>query len=281
MMSLTRGHRIYFAAVGLLALWVGVWGYFIPGQVDAAIPWLVPPLHARFLGAMYLSGATFMAGCLLARRWAEVRVVVPMIAIWTGGLFVVSLFYLNEFNYARPQVWIWFGAYIVYPLIAVWLTWRYRGLDLTSPGVATPRWVNRFLLAQGSVATVLGLALLLAPGFMVGVWPWRITPLLAHMYSAPFLSYGLGSLMHSRRQTWPEIRIAVIAIEVFTLGVLMASIIHFSLFSLSEIADWLWFLGFITASLGGASAIYWGLSNQRNRQAINSSSHNSARSQPS
>ena len=62
------GHRIYFAAVGVLALWVGMWGYFSPAQVDSAIPWLVPPLHARFLGSMYLSGAAFMVGCILARR---------------------------------------------------------------------------------------------------------------------------------------------------------------------------------------------------------------------
>src|SRR5687767_6939157 len=62
MTVVTRGQRIYFGAVGLLALWVGIWGYFIPGQVDKAIPWLVPPLHARFLGAMYLSGTAFMIG---------------------------------------------------------------------------------------------------------------------------------------------------------------------------------------------------------------------------
>src|SRR5438477_11104336 len=96
--QVTLSHRIYFAAVGLLALWVGVWGYFNPAQVDTAIPWLVPPLHARFLGAMYLSGATFMVGCILARRWNEVQVVVPGIAIGTGMLFVVSIFYLAQFD---------------------------------------------------------------------------------------------------------------------------------------------------------------------------------------
>src|SRR3990167_5373174 len=102
----TTGQRIFFAAVDALALWVGFWGYFAPPQVNKAIPWVVPPLHARFLGAMYLSGAAFMVGCLLARRYAEVRVVVPMIAIWTGMLFIVSLFHLSEFDYTRGQTWI-------------------------------------------------------------------------------------------------------------------------------------------------------------------------------
>ena len=65
--GVTRGERIYFAAVGVLALWVGFWGYFVPSEVERAIPFSVPPLHARFLGAVYLSGLTIMAaGCWLA-----------------------------------------------------------------------------------------------------------------------------------------------------------------------------------------------------------------------
>ena len=88
MRAITRGERIYFGAVGLLALWVGIWGYFIPDKVDKAIPWLVPPLHARFLGAMYLSGTTFMIGGILAHYYAEVKVMIRVILIWTGMLFV-------------------------------------------------------------------------------------------------------------------------------------------------------------------------------------------------
>jgi hypothetical protein len=123
---LRPGHRLYFAAVGVLALWVGAWGYFVPLQVDRAIPWLVPPMHARFLGSMYLSGTTFMLGCLLARHWSEVRAIVPVIAVWTGMLLVVSLFYLDQFDFSRTQVWIWFGAYLVYPLMALGLIWQDR-----------------------------------------------------------------------------------------------------------------------------------------------------------
>ena len=81
MTRVTRGQKIYFAAVGLLALWVGIWGSFFPTLVDTAIPWLVPPLHARFLGALYFSAVVFMVGSILARYYAEVRIVVPVIAI--------------------------------------------------------------------------------------------------------------------------------------------------------------------------------------------------------
>jgi hypothetical protein len=254
MEPVTLWHRLYFAAVGLLALWVGAWGYFRPAQVDTAIPWLVPPLHARFLGAMYLSGATFMLGCILARRWNEVQVVVVGIAIWTGMLLVVSLFYLDQFDYTRTQVWIWFAAYLIYPLIASWLAWRHRGTAndasmQSTPDPGLPRWIRYYLLAQGFAASTLALALLLAPRLMASAWPWAITPLLAQIYSAPFLSYGIMSLLLAYRRTWPEIRVAVAAILVFSAGVLIASLMHRGLFSAANPAAWLWFGSFAAATM--------------------------------
>ena len=249
MTSFHVSHKIYFFAVGFLALWVGFFGFFLPTHVDWALPWLVPPLHARFLGSMYLSGATFMALALFATGWDEVRVVLPMIAIWTGMLFIISLFYLGEFNFAKPQPWIWFGAYLAYPLIALWLAWQYRNVDTASTGVALPAGARIYLLAQGVVATLLGVVLLVAPNLMVSVWPWKITQLLAQLYSAPFLSYGIGSLLLARRQTWNEVRIPVTATLVFAVGVLIASVLHRGLFSSADLSDWLWFIGFTVASL--------------------------------
>lgn len=249
MTTVTRNQKIYFAAVGLLALWVGAWGYFIPERVDKAIPWLVPPLHARFLGAMYLSGTAFMVAGILSRYYAEVRVTVRMIVIWTGMLFIVSLFYLGEFDYSRKQVWIWFGAYIIYPLIGLWLMWKYHNLDERLDGHALSAGARVYLMAQGIVVTVLSLTLLLVPDLMVNIWPWEITRLLAQIYSAPFLAYGLNSLIVSREQTWPEVRVAVIGIFVFALGVLLASFIHRTLFSTSNTSTWLWFGGFSFATL--------------------------------
>jgi len=248
-MKVSRNLKIYFAAVGLLALWVGIWGYFIPTRVDQAIPWLVPPLHARFLGAMYLSGMTFMIGGILSQYYAEVKIMIPVIAIWTGMLFVVSLFYLSEFDYSRTQVWIWFGAYIIYPAIALWLMWRYRNLHETIDGQLLPAWAKRYIQAQGVIVTLLSLSLLIVPETMVTLWPWKTTRLLAQIYSAPFLAYGLSSWMVSRLETWSEARVVVTGTFVFAIGVLLASIIHRGLFSFANIATWVWFTGFIIASV--------------------------------
>ncbi|MBK9713182.1 MAG: hypothetical protein IPO81_17990 [Kouleothrix sp.] len=245
---ITRPQKIFFAAVLALAANVGVIGMFNPGHIGATLPFVVPPLHARFLGAMYLSGATFMALAILAQRWHAIRVVVPMIAIWTGMLGLVSLFHLEVFDWATPQVWVWFVAYIGFPLIAAWIAWQQRAVQDHAADAPIAPALRAYFATQGVIVTLLAVALFVAPAALASRWPWPITPLLAQVYSAPFLSYGLGSLMAARRHDWSEVRIAVYATLVFTLGVLVASLIHAALFDARAPVTWLWFGGFALAS---------------------------------
>jgi len=255
--TISWAQKAFFAAVALLAIWVGAWAFFVPAQADRALPWLVPPLHARFLGAMYLSGTTFMLGAILARSWSTVRVVVPMISIWTGMLFVASLFHLAAFSWARPQTWVWFAAYLIYPLIAAWMTWAMRDVRAPGRGMPVPGSMRTYLLAQGVVVTGLGLLLFLLPTLMATAWPWRITPMLARLYGAPFLAYGAGSLYGARQRAYEDVRILVVATFVFAAGVLVASLLHRSLFSGARASSWVWFCGFTvaTVALGTASAL--------------------------
>ena len=240
MAEVTRNERIYFAAVGLLALWVGFWGYIVPSEVERAIPFSVPPLHARFLGAVYLSGLTIMVGGLLAHSWREIRLVPILTALWTGGLCVISLFHLDRFDFATPQPWVWFAAYVIYPLIAIGLAWRRRRVE-PAPAAEVPAWARRYLVGQGIVLAAVALGLLLAPGVLADVWPWPIDQLLAQIYSAPLLAYGVGSVLLARQRTLIEVRVVVAGMLVFTAGVLLASIIHRELFSVGDLEDVLWF----------------------------------------
>jgi undecaprenyl pyrophosphate phosphatase UppP len=56
-------------------------------------------------------------------------------------------------------------------------------------------------------------------------------------------------LMLSRKQTWSELRVVVVATFVFAVGVLLASAIHRQLFSVTNVAAWLWFGGFLLATV--------------------------------
>jgi hypothetical protein len=250
---LTWAECVLFLSVASLALWVGVWGAFYPRHVDWALPWLVPALHARFLGAMYLSGFVFMAGAALARRWYEVRVVVPMCAVWTGLLLLVSLLYLPEFDWRKPQVPVWFGAYTLFPAGCVAVFWARRRDRTPGPGSPVPPLLRAYLRVQGVVVLTLGLALLLFPAAVATVWPWAVTTLLAQLYSAPFSSYGLGALLAAREPTLPGVRLYLLGTLAFGAGVLLASAQHLALFSSAHVSDWLWFGAFGVATVALAA----------------------------
>jgi len=253
MSPITRGQKLFFIVICAAALLVAVLGLFAPQKLAAIFTWLtLPPLHARFVGAIYLFGAVFMAGCLLARRQAAVRPAFPMIGIWTGMLFIISLLHLEAFDFSQLPVWIWFASYLIYPLIAVRMTLKYTRRSSTDKlqEQNLPGWAVGFLLVQGVIVTLLALMLFIFPSLMSSLWPWKVTPLLAQMYAGPLLSYGVGSLMYARQRAWSEIRPVVPAMLAFTLITLVVSMMHRNLFSASELTDWIWFVLFGAGSVG-------------------------------
>ena len=238
------GDKLFYAAVAALALWVSAWGAFAPAQMDQALPWMVPPLHARFLSAIYLSGTCLMLGAMLARRWATIRVIVPLIGVWTGGMFLVSLLHLSQFDFSRRQTWIWFGSYLVYAVLAAAISWRMRQDHEVSGGPALPSWLRVYLTGQGILLTLLATGLFCFPAVIAGVWPWSITPLLAQLYGGPLLSYGLASLHAARQKAHSEVRLFLVGTGLLAAGVLVASALHSALFKPDNPSTWIWLIGF-------------------------------------
>ncbi len=254
MTSIPRSYKIFYGVICAAALLIGFLGYFAPTRLAEITSWLtLPPLHARFVGALYFYGAVFMAGCMMARQHAEVRYAMPMIAIWTGLLFVISILSLGAFDLTLLPPWIWFASYLIYPLIALWFTWKQRHMDNSLSGEHLPNWAKNFLLVQGIIVGLFSLALVLTPNLMGALWPWKLTPLLAQTYGGPLLASGIGSYMFAQRGTWSAVRTVAPAMFVFTTLVLLASVIHRNLFSMSELNDLIWFIAF------GVETVFLGL----------------------
>jgi hypothetical protein len=210
---------------------------------------MVPPLHARFLGSLYLSATVFLVGSLFARCWDQIKITVTLVAAWTGWMMLVSCLHLHEFNYHKPQVWFWFGAYAIYPLIAFALMWKHRDDDQKQETQNLPKGLSPLLTFVGLVFSLLALSLFFMPTVMSTHWPWKVTPLLLQLYSAPFLAYGIGSVQMAWQDQWKEIRISALAAFVFSSCVLIASFLHRVVFSMSEFSDWVWFIGFALLTL--------------------------------
>lgn len=242
--------RVLLAVVCANALFVAYLGMLVPERMDRSFTWaLVPPLHARFVGVSYLFGGVYLIGCLLARHRSQVSPAMPAIAIFTGGLLLVTLLNLEAFDFDLLPVWVWTVSYVVYPVLALGFAWVYRHRDGPVDGPPLDRWVPAFLQVQAAVFGVIGLGLLVARETMVDLWPWPISNGLAQFYGGPFLAYAFGSWAYSRRRTWPEIWPLVPAMLCFTAGTLIVSSIHDELFSADDAAAWVWFGGFGVATL--------------------------------
>jgi hypothetical protein len=258
MTRLTLGQRIFLGAVAALALWVGVWCYFVPSRSEVAIPWGVSTLCAAFFGSIYLSGAVFTGTSMLGRRWVDARMVMPMIALWTGGLTIISLFYLPLFDFTRKQVWVWFGAYTIYPLIALWLMWTHRQESSIHPvdEPAIPEWAKHYLQVQGSMLAMLGLGLLLAPQVMRELWPWSTGRLMLQLYSGPLLTYAIGSFLFARQHAWSEIRLGLVSMGVFTGAQLLAALFYLPLFDGHPLSIAIWVV-WLALTTGMLSFLSW------------------------
>jgi hypothetical protein len=148
-------------------------------------------------------------------------------------------------------VQIWFASYIIYPIIALWMTLQQPQLMRTSelPGLKLSGAAKGFLLIQGILFTLLAVLLFTAPAFMTALWPWKVTPVLAQMYAGPLLSYGLGSLFYARQTKWLGARAVLPGMLVFSVTTVIISFIHIGLFSFNEVPDLIWFGWFSLASL--------------------------------
>lgn len=266
MSRVTTMQRLYFATVGFLAWTVGYWCYFHPDLSANGIPWTLPPLCATFLGSMYLSGGVYTIICIFSRRWREVQMFMPQCALWTGGLTIVSLFYIPAFDFSRNQTQLWWLAYIAFPIIAAGFLWVHRSELNPKPqdDAPFPKWVRVYLRIQGSVMIGLALALLFAPQLMQPLWAWRTGDMMLQMYSMPLLAYGVGSWLMMRLLTWSQVRSALIAHTIFTGAEFFACLRFFALLDGPSVSVALW-LGGLAVMTG---ALIVGLASSRTSKLV-------------
>lgn len=242
-------HRWLYLGGTLLAGWVAAWGLAAPAEIDRAMPWQLPPLHARFIGSFYLSGAIFLAAMAVTSRWSRQWVIVPMIVTWTGGLFVVLLWQWHTVRSVSPATVVWLVAYSVLPLAESVRFWRRRREPQEQDGLPAPRWLRRFLAVSGLVVLGFAAVLLLLPEAMVMAWPWPVEPYILRIYAPPFAAFGVGFLLGARRP-FGDLAILLPVSAVFAAAAITVSAVHRRLFDGAHVATWVWFAGFATALAG-------------------------------
>ena len=192
---------LYVAAV--LVLLAGFQLFVFTDRTASYFAWTIHnPLAAAFLGAGYWASVAFEALAARQRVWANARIAVPTVLVFTVLTLVATLLNLGQFHLGgqfaistRAVTWAWIAIYTVVPLLMVIIL----TVQLRTPGGDPPRsaplpgWVYGLLAVQALVLLGLGVALFAAPGQAATWWPWKLTPLLAQATGAWLIGFGVAA----------------------------------------------------------------------------------------
>lgn len=215
--------RMLLVASGLVFI-VGVQLYILTEHTDRFFAWTIAsPLTAAFLGAGYW--ASFAMELLASRRrvWAEARIAVPAVLLFTTLTLIVTLLHLPAFHLSvanpltRATAWVWLAVYAIVPIVMGCLLLRQlRVLGADPPRTAPlPTGLRAALLIHAALMLPLGLGLLLAPESVRGVWPWALTPLTARAVGAWLVALGVAAAHSSWEHDYRRVQVATLSYLVF------------------------------------------------------------------
>jgi hypothetical protein len=194
--------RALLLVAALLVFLAGVQLFLFPLRTDEWFAWTIAsPMTAVFLGASYWSAVALELTAARARRWSDARIAVPAVFVFTTVTLVVTLLHLDKFHLAddlpgetRAVTWAWIAVYAVVPVLMVAAVVRQRA---TSTAIVDhrplPTPVRVVLAAEAVAMLAFGTALLVAPTWADGAWPWTLTPLTARAVGAWLLGLGVAA----------------------------------------------------------------------------------------
>lgn len=202
---------------------VSVGFFFLPNVAAPVWAWEFTPFNIRFTGAVYLASAVAVGAMLFAGRWAPARLILPMIFTFTTLALAATLLNLPNFIYERPATWGWFLLYILLPVNSAVHLYLYRNWKPALAKATPARW-TQLANVFGPLLIAYGAGLFVAPAALTFFWPWPINPFHAGLYSAIFVTAGVGLLL---------VRKQAAAIELRSLGATLLTLGAFAIIGLA------------------------------------------------
>jgi hypothetical protein len=200
---LAPGVRWLLLAAADLVLLAGIQLFVFTEQTGTHFAWtIINPLAAAFLGAGYWASVAIEALAGRQAAWANARIAVPAVLVFTVLTLVATLQHLDKFHLGgtfaigtQIVTWGWIAIYTLVPLLmlaVLAIQVRIPGAD-PQRSAALPGWVYGVLAVHAVVLLGLGVALFTAPAHTAPLWPWKLTPLLAQATGAWLISFGVAA----------------------------------------------------------------------------------------
>jgi len=244
--------------VGILsAAWFAL--YLHPGETDHRFAWTISSrMTALLMGAGYGSAILFYLRVLLGRRWHRVALGFLPTAVFTWLLAGATALHWEKFRHGSLPFLLWVWIYAVTPLLvpAAWLWNRRRDpgtLEDADVELAGP--IKTVLVAAGIALLAVAAVMFARPTAVIGVWPWKLTPLTARAVAGFVALPGVAWLAMAADGRWSAARAAVQTVGLGTILLLGAVIRAWSEFDHSNPLTYL-YVGGLAATLIGLAALY-------------------------
>lgn len=242
----------------VLLLLVGGGLFFFPGFFGSRWLWQLTPFNLRFLGAIYLTSLVALLNLVLARRDTLIRLIVPMMWVFTTIVLLVSCLHLEQFTASRRATDIWFWLYLIDCVGASYYLGFFKQESFTGLRKLSRPW-SAGLGVQAGLLGVYGLGLLIFPDTTSSSWSWFLDTFHARLYSSIFLSGAVGSALISQRAKAIECRamgIIQIAFSVFVLAGVWVVDSAVGRMDWSLIQNWIWLGVMVLFGIVGLGLIY-------------------------
>ena len=192
--------RALLAVAGGLVLIIGIPLYLVPQNSEEYFSWSVTPLSAAFLGGAYLSAAVIEFAAARERIWANARIAVPAVLVFTSLTLLVTLGNIDQYHFKAPGfvqsvgTWAWLVVYVVVPpimalVLLVQLLRRGSDPERDRP---LPTSLRAGLTTGGIVLFAGGVMLLLSPTSADWLWPWPVSELTGRAFGAWMVGFAIA-----------------------------------------------------------------------------------------
>ncbi|EDX83546.1 hypothetical protein S7335_726 [Synechococcus sp. PCC 7335] len=206
----------------ILLILVGGGLFFFPDFSRPIWLWSLTPFNLRFLGAIYLTALVALANLVLAKRAALIRLIVPMMWVFTTVVLLVSCLHIEQFNAGRKTTDIWFWLYLIDCVGASYYLGYIKQISFGGLCRLPLAW-SVALGVQAGLLGVYGLGLLIFPEVTSSSWSWPLDVFHSRLYSSIFLTGAIGSAILSVRANAIECR-ALGVIQVAFSGWVLAGV---------------------------------------------------------
>jgi hypothetical protein len=222
--------RWVLAVVNVALLFAFLVLYLFPQTTRTNFAWDIQPnLTAVFMGAGYISGAYMFLFAIFGKKWHRAKNSIPPVSTFAAVMLVVTLLHYDRFIHGNLGFILWLIIYIITPFLVPWLWFHNR---VTDPGTldardrVVPRWVRGLAGLIGIASLLFWIVNFIVPTLLIGIWPWKLTPLTARTLCAWGMLISVGGLVMYFELRWSAWRYNIQAIALWQVLMVIGSILH-------------------------------------------------------